>query len=160
MKYQRLSLAELELLTKEFVQFLALNGIAAADWEDIKKNNRARMDALLEQFSDLVWDTTIQESSYFLILQNQELIAFHCNHEDMKMLNLRLENAGSFSFFDFENLTDAVRQIPSTTQQHHFSHTRPFKNIEERNAQVYSLLKSGYKIIQKEQWDFLNQLTK
>lgn len=160
MKYQRLSLAELELLTKEFVQFLALNGIAAEDWNNIKNNNRTKMDSLLDEFSDFVWDTTIRESSYFLMLQNQEIIAFHCNLEEMIMLNIRLENIDGFSFFKFENINEAIRHIPPTATQHNFSHTRTLKNEEDRNNQVYSLLKSGYKIIQKEQWDFLNAQVK
>lgn len=155
MKYQRLSIAELELLTKEFVQFLALNGIAAEDWEQIKVSNRAKMDSLLDQFSDLVWDTTIQESAYFLLLQNQEIIAFYCSIEEMKMLNLRLENAEGFSFFNYENLNVALSCIPDSAVRHHSSHTRLLKNVEERSIQVYSLLKGAYKIIQKEQWDFL-----
>ena len=37
MKFERLSNNELRSLEKEFIQFLVVNGIVAADWEKSKK---------------------------------------------------------------------------------------------------------------------------
>jgi hypothetical protein len=155
MKYQRLELSQLELLSKEFVQFLALNGIIAEDWEKIKINQRNKMNLLLDQFSEMVWETTIQESAYYLLLQEKEWIAFHCSMDTMQMLNLRLENAHAFSFLDYDTLNAALSYIPEEATKNTFSSTRPFKTEDVRNNQVYTLLKSGYKIIQKEQWELL-----
>ena len=38
MKYERISIDELEKLEKEFIDFLVVNGISPIDWVSIKEN--------------------------------------------------------------------------------------------------------------------------
>ncbi len=153
MKYRRLSLAELEALTENFVQFLAMNGIAAEDWETIKTANRPRMDSLLDEFSDIVFQSTIDNTNYFLLVENQSVIAFHCAEKELQVYGISIINQGDFSLTNFTDLKLAFAQIPNTAQINVFSKKQAFK--ESREREIFLLLENHCGISHQEMFEFL-----
>ena len=63
-KYRRLSIEELEELEKEFIQFLAVNGIDAAKWQDLKQNQIEEANEFIDSFSDLVFGKSLEGVQY------------------------------------------------------------------------------------------------
>lgn len=61
MKYARLPMADLKDLEKEFIDFLALNGIPASEWERLKKEENEKAEAIIDQFSDVVWEAVLRK---------------------------------------------------------------------------------------------------
>lgn len=62
MKYARLSISDLKDLEDEFVKFLILNGIAAEDWEKLKKEENEKAELIIDQFSDAVWEGILRKT--------------------------------------------------------------------------------------------------
>jgi hypothetical protein len=153
MKYRRLSLDELEALTESFIHFLAANGIAAEDWETIKTANRGRMDALLDEFSDLVFQSTIDKANYFLMVENQSVIAFYCAETQLQIHGVSINNAGDFDLANFTDLALAFAKIPDTAKINVFSTTRAYK--EPREREIFLLLENHCGISSQEMFEFL-----
>jgi len=55
-KYRILSSEELELLEKEFIEFLVINGITADEWQKIKASEPEKTKKFIELFSDVVFE--------------------------------------------------------------------------------------------------------
>lgn len=64
MKYRRLTKDELDELEKEFIQFLAVNGIDAPKWQEIKSKQKEDANQLIDTFSDLVIEKSLQNIKY------------------------------------------------------------------------------------------------
>ena len=61
MKYTRLSKEQLESLHEEFALFLATQSIDKIQWVKIKTENPTLTDELLDLFSDMVWDQSLEK---------------------------------------------------------------------------------------------------
>lgn len=64
MKYARLSPSDLKDFEKEFIEFLVINGITADEWESIKASSSEKTEAIIEQFSDVVWESTLRKHTF------------------------------------------------------------------------------------------------
>jgi hypothetical protein len=153
MLYRRLTIAELETLTPQFIHFLAANGIAGDDWERIKTENRSRMEAFLDDFSDLVFQTTIEKTNYLLHTDAQELMVFDMQEDHSLMYSFRLEAEAKFSFFDFKNLSEAIAAMEKSTQIQTFDLKRAYRLPRDR--EIFILLESGCSILQKTDFELL-----
>jgi hypothetical protein len=88
MKFRLLNNEELEPLKKEFVIFLAANGIDAKLWEEIKANNTNQANSLLQSFSDNVWFKIFSNKKY-LELSDKESI-YHFDFQEDKLIILKV----------------------------------------------------------------------
>ena len=64
MKYQRLTKEQFEALHQEFATFLASHSIDKKQWDALKQSQDENVDALLDQFSDLVWEDVLSKNIY------------------------------------------------------------------------------------------------
>jgi|SRR5690554_1117070 len=62
MKYARLPLSDLKDLEKEFVDFLAVNGIAAEEWQRLKAEEKDTVEGIIDQFSDVIWEGVLRKT--------------------------------------------------------------------------------------------------
>ncbi|PWH81261.1 DUF6495 family protein [Brumimicrobium oceani] len=62
MKYTRLPLKDLKDLEKEFVDFLAVNGIPADEWVKLKENDTQKVEGIIDQFSDVIWEGVLRKT--------------------------------------------------------------------------------------------------
>ena len=65
MKYHRLSQDQLNSVYKQFVFYLSSKGIDNKLWGIIKKEESRKMDLLLDEFSEIVWDKIMNKCSFF-----------------------------------------------------------------------------------------------
>ena len=61
MKYRSLSTKELEPLKDDFIKFLSANTITGEDWINIKSNKPNEASTLVEVFSDIVWEKSLEK---------------------------------------------------------------------------------------------------
>ena len=81
MRFRRLTMDELTNLEKEFVQFLAVSGVEAADWESFKTANPKFCEEKIEEFSDVVIGGVLHKAKY----------AEHCTKSDWMLFKLEEE---------------------------------------------------------------------
>ena len=61
MKYRVLNTKELEPLKDDFIKFLSANTITGEDWAKIKSTKPSQAHKLIELFSDIVWEKSIEK---------------------------------------------------------------------------------------------------
>jgi hypothetical protein len=86
MKYERISQEELEKMEKEFIDFLVINGITAADWVSIKENEPLNADKIINQFSDVVWESILRSTKYLDRIEENTSYFFKCDVEDIYLI--------------------------------------------------------------------------
>ena len=78
MKYSRLSKEQFKILHEEFAIFLTAQSIDKINWDKIKTNNPILTDELLDQFSDIVWDKSLDKIAYLENRSDYHLFLFKC----------------------------------------------------------------------------------
>jgi hypothetical protein len=86
MKYERISNIELEKMEKEFIDFLVVNGITASDWVSIKENEPLTADEIINQFSDVVWESILRSTKYLDKIENDISYFFKCDTEEISLI--------------------------------------------------------------------------
>lgn len=157
MKYRRMTLNELESLQQEFIYFLVANGIPAEVWERIKKEDAGKMNALLDEFSVLVFQTSIEKAEFLLNVRKQELMLFHCKPDEMQLYSLSISNPQTnlSSFESVEQMVAALKSDENLQQTSFSSKYRP-----DREQTIYELLESGCGISDRNTFEEITSLFK
>ncbi|MFB1004589.1 MAG: DUF6495 family protein [Bacteroidia bacterium] len=98
MKYVRLSAEELQELEKEFINFLVVNGITATDWVAIKENEPLNADEIINQFSDVVWESILRSTKYLNKVEETTAYYFKCNTNDIALKKVTKGDNGAEMF--------------------------------------------------------------
>ena len=112
MKYARLSKEQFESLHEEFALFLATQSIDKKQWDQIKTENLTLTDELLDLFSDMVWDQSLDKITYLENRSDHHLFLFKCLDKRIDLILIQLEsNCPSLREKDYkrwlaEHLTD------------------------------------------------------
>ena len=138
MKYARLSLHDLKDLEKEFVEFLVVNGIEADEWENLKKEETEKVEKIIGQFSDVIWEGVLRKTEFvehrsknkltICRVKNEELITLHIQSNDS---NLDLTKHDDISTIIFTVKKDEVRVQKEAIKK-------------ESTAQLFELLQAGF----------------
>lgn len=94
-KFRRLRRDELEEVTDQFVKFLAVNGIDAGSWQRIKEDDPARADALILQFSQIVYSGVIERVKYLVHRKPNDLRTYRTDADKIYMRGLYLDGETS-----------------------------------------------------------------
>ncbi len=119
-KYRILTLEELDLLKKDFIEFLVVNGITGEDWEEIKLINPENRDKVVELFSEVVFTKILLQTNFLELKTDKVASAIQCNKENMVMITL--ESAKEHS------------EIYSTDKTYQKS----------REEEIYALMQKGF----------------
>lgn len=91
MEYRQLTLEELKELEPEFKRFLATHQIQPEDWEQIKQEDHERMESLIQQFSDIVFDNVLGKVNCLEYRKPREFTVFYFKEEAVQMAGLRVK---------------------------------------------------------------------
>lgn len=89
MKYTRIPQDELEKLEKEFIDFLVVNGITADDWVSLKENEPINADEIVDQFSDVVWESILRSTKYLNKTESNLAYYFFFGNEKISLIKVR-----------------------------------------------------------------------
>jgi len=128
MKYRRLTIEELGILEKEFVQFLASNHITATDWVKLKSTDFNKVEHLIGIFSDIVIEQTLKKLKYLDFISPKDIKTFYCGSDTIHLLGLRIKEAMPYNFMELSLPKDLDALLKDS----------------EANVEVYSA-KKGYK---------------
>ncbi len=142
MKYRRLYSDELAELETEFVRFLAANGLAGADWERLKAEQPERTEALIADFSDLVFDKVLQKVEYLEWKQPHDLRTYHCLSDRLVMNGLLIEGQTSFDFTQNLGPEQMIGMLQvSGARLKLYSGERAYR--EDRERELFELMEAG-----------------
>lgn len=132
MKYAKLSSEQLQELEKEFIDFLVVNGITADEWEKIKLNSQDKANAIIDQFSDVVWEGSLRKASYLEHNTGSAIYCFHCKNEDIDLIIVRSKNGQEI---DLNELSSSTQSINIQTASKAYT--------KVREEEMFDLIKNG-----------------
>ncbi len=122
MKYSRLPEEELHNLEKEFIDFLVVNGITADDWVKLKEEDSEASEAIIDQFSDVIWEGVLRKTEY--LEKKEEGIAYYFKCDETEIHLIRIIRNGD----------KMVKQVASKSYK------------KERESELFDMIQSGCEI--------------
>ncbi len=151
MKYSRLSKEQFESLHQEFALFLAAQSIDKTKWNQIKSDNLSLTDELMDLFSDVVWDQSLDKITYLENRSDYHLFLFKCENARIDLILIRVEkDCPSLMDKDYKqwlakNLSDPRVDI--------FESSRTFQ--ETLKEEKFKLMNQGAKVSNGETFEDL-----
>ncbi|PCJ67263.1 MAG: hypothetical protein COA58_02795 [Bacteroidetes bacterium] len=94
MKYTRIPEDELKELESEFINFLVVNGITADDWVSIKENEPVHANEVINQFSDVVWESILRGTSFLNKVESDVAYYFKCESDEIHLKRILTSEHG------------------------------------------------------------------
>lgn len=91
MKYTRLTSEQFQELHEEFAIFLAVQGLDKPAWDVLKSENSEKVESLLDQFSDVVWQQTLEKAVYLEHISEKHLFMFKADDACIHLIHLRID---------------------------------------------------------------------
>ena len=151
MKYSRLSREQFESLHQEFALFLAAQSIDKTQWNQNKSDNLSLTDELMDFFSDMVWDQSLDKITYLENRSDYHLFLFKCENARIDLILIRVEkDCPSLMDKDYKqwlakNLSDPRVDI--------FESSRTFQ--ETLKEEKFKLMNQGAKVSDGETFEDL-----
>ena len=139
MQYRLLSKEQFEALHQEFATFLAVQEIDKKEWEIIKAHNPDRVDQLLENFSDMVWEDVLKKTRFLEHFSKDSINLFECGDTQLSRIVIRVEGEsidlqskeGFNWFLDHSNYPNI----------HYFKGKKEY--TPNRNNEIFKLIEQG-----------------
>jgi hypothetical protein len=140
--YRILSFEELESLSKEFVEFLVLNGITADHWVDIKSEKPDHAEQIIEYFSEAIFEQIFQKAQFLRKISEKEIICYQCLKVRIVVIGVRLSNQSKSNF-----LTDDFNDILANAKEGEIIIFHGKEKYEmKREHQLFNLTNQGFSI--------------
>ena len=151
MKYTRLSKEQFESLHEEFALFLASQSIDKFQWDHITKENPNLTDELLDLFSDMVWDQSLEKINYLENRSDHHLFLFKCEDARIDLILIRVEeDCPSLLQKDYKHWLARNLSDPRVTI---YESSRTFKNTFKEEK--FNLMNKGATITDGEIYEDL-----
>ena len=147
MKFSRLSSSELKSLEKEFVEFLAVHGIDSDYWGKLKKKENEKAEDLIDIFSDVVWQKTIDKIEFLEHRTNRSIKLFNCKKDSIELIGID------------GNIKDLNKGKLSTLNQNKLSiytHTKTYS--PNRDQELFNMIKGGCSLSDNQLFNKLKKL--
>lgn len=151
-KYRFLSNDELSGLEEELKQFLITNQLYAEEWEKLNKENPEKAKEVIGLFSNMILDKVYEKTKYLLHLSEKKIKAFFFTEE--KAIMIGLDYAGGDSIPKEDTMTFIQNNLSDFKI---YSANKAFAK-EERNQEVYNLVKVGAEKVDEIWFDFFKKL--
>lgn len=154
-KYRRLTDEELKELEQEFKQFLITNAVYDQEWKELNKSNPEKAMALVDQFSDLVLEKSLESIKYIIHTNADSLKVFWYRKDKAQLIGLNCSSPElDFSKEDWMlNIPEQVNGISCFKQE---------KEVKEgnRSNEIFSLIDSGAEVCDERLYKFVHELVK
>ena len=153
-KYSRLTKEQFEELHQEFINFLATQSITGEEWKQIKKEQPEAAEEELDIFSDLIWEGVLSKANYLENISPQQLFLFKVEDNTMKLIvvktkdeSIDLTTTKGYQWLQKNFAEDDVE---------FFTATKEFS--EDRNGDIFSLIKQGANITKGALFTFFDKM--
>jgi hypothetical protein len=144
MQYRRLTNDELQELQREFVQFLAANGLPAETWENLKQTSPDQVEALIEQFSDIVFEKALSGVEHLEWRKPREVLALHFTDGVIRVNGIFVEGETILDFTENRPVEEMIRafQNAAGAKLQLFSAERPCPP-DARKREIFNYMQQG-----------------
>lgn len=156
-KYRRLTSEELELLEEDLIQFLASNSITADDWEKLKKEEPDKAMALIDRFSDIVFEKVLSKEIDLEHRSPKKLKLFRCEQERIRLMGLDLPQDSPIDMTDpeaFEQLMENPARHGTGAKLYHAEKAYD----KEREEEIKGMLEQGCRLTEKKFFALLERV--
>lgn len=140
--YRVLTREELDGLSKEFIEFLVLNGITADDWETIKKDDHDNAHQIIEYFSEAIFEQIFRKAQFLRKVSEKEILCYQCLSVRIVVLGIRMADNKPLNF-----LTDDFDMMLAEANEGDFTifHGKE-KYSGKREHHMFDLTNQGFSI--------------
>ncbi|MBY0424033.1 MAG: hypothetical protein K2Q22_00220 [Cytophagales bacterium] len=138
-KFRLLSIEELQLMQKEFIDFLVVNGITADDWESMKSSQVEKAETIIELFSDMVLETVLRKINYIEHRGKNHVHVFQCLQEQLVLVAMEVPDGSGLDFTNPDTTQKAIQEPISGVKV--FTKSKPY--IKSRELELFDILQSG-----------------
>ena len=142
MKYRKLTLEELKELKEDFIQFLSANGIPGPDWEKMKQDEPEKAEKLIELFSDIIFDKTLEKVEYLEFKTPQDIKTFHCLKHKIVMNGLFVEGKSDIDFTETQD-PEEMSQLLAKGGARLKIYTAQKKYHPTRKDELFKMMENG-----------------
>ncbi|MNU81841.1 hypothetical protein D3C71_715120 [compost metagenome] len=154
MKYRILSDEELQHLEGDLKAFLIINGVHAEEWEKLNQEDPQKALALVELFSDQVFQT-IYEKIHFLEHRTPEsCLVFRFLKDEQELIAIQRNPDSTLDLSDTEGIHLALSQHLKDLSL--FTSKRAYS--QEREREIHQLIEQGAILSSEEFWNSLQQI--
>lgn len=141
-KYRLLTIEELQALEKEFVEYLAVNGIGGPDWQNLKRQEPEKADRIVELFSDVVFEGTMRKVRFLEFRSEKMVQCFQCLDEKLVLVALEASPMTEVDFTDASFIQRAVDEgIPGLKV---FTTEKPYGKTRE--VELFDMVQAGCQV--------------
>ena len=97
-KFRRLRRDELEEVKGQFIKYLAVNGIDAKSWQEMKEKEPGTADGHILQFSQIVYSGVIEKVNYLVHRRPNDLRTYKTDANKIYMRGILLDGETSIDF--------------------------------------------------------------
>ncbi len=142
MKYRLLDKEEFVEMETEFIRFLATRSIPGPDWEKMKTSDPQRVNAYLEEFSDLVFEKILMGVEFLEMKLKDDLKVFRCGKDKIELIGLSVEGAKDIDFTTDQSSEEMMAKFKSSgAQLKLYQAEKPYKGNREK--ELFAMLEAG-----------------
>ncbi len=156
MKYARLTQEQLEEMHHEFIRFLASQGIDAQEWKSLKSEKPEVAEEEIDVFSDVVWENVLNKVNYLEHFSKQQMFLFKIEDHQISLIGIKVDNKA----IDLST-KDGYRWLQKNLMDEQVNIYTSTKAIdEERNTDIFALIKQGANITKGELYRYFEEIVK
>ncbi|MFN8417103.1 MAG: DUF6495 family protein [Cytophagaceae bacterium] len=137
--YRRLTLEELQLLEKEFVQFLVVQGIEADQWVKLKEERLSEANQLIDNFSDMVLETSLKKISFLELRTAKKIHAYQCLSDKLVLVAMEADENSAVDFTDTVKVLSYMTVHPESLRV--YTNSRAYNT--SREIDLFNLTEMG-----------------
>ena len=142
MKYRRLTNEELADLEKDFVRFLAANTVTADDWKKLSADDPERAEKLIELFSDIIFERTLEKVEYLEFKTPKDVKTFQFQEKKIVMNGLRIQGESDLDLTDNLEPEQMLKQLKSSgASLQMYSAEKIYRN--GRTREMFGMMENG-----------------
>jgi hypothetical protein len=146
MEYRRLQPDELQELEAEFIRFLAANTITGDDWTQLKAEDPAKAEGLIDIFSGIVFEKIVKGVEYLEFKTPLDIKTFHCLPEKIMLNGLQIKGASDLDFTKEDVTPDRMGQLLRDSGAGLQLYTAEKAYQPSREQEIFRMLETGARI--------------
>ena len=150
MKYRLLSKEEQVGFEEEFIRYLAVNGIDAPLWEEMKTTQKDKANAIFESFSDFIFEQILNKIQYLEYFNGKNLMVFKCDPEVISLIWLESDD-------QYASIREMLDCLQTNTGRFKISKEEKVYH-PDRNSELFKMAESGVKITDNQLYELLQGL--
>ncbi|MFT5667421.1 MAG: hypothetical protein ACI9DK_001615 [Vicingaceae bacterium] len=140
----------MELLTEDFIEFLYLRGINKFEWKLLLDYSSAEALNILGNYSEMTFEKVMRTVNFLEYRTTNTLELINCTDRKIISIFLELPLKSNLNFLKI----DSVDKLQATTSLSSKQISKRY--FYSREKDIFNLIESGYKVVDKKMFSYLD----